>query len=69
MVVVHYGYYLRADKIPQSTRLSIGLPTCTHFSSNHLVQILYLFVHPPFFGIFGNLYTSINLYSYNNYFI
>ena len=35
-------------QIGTCTELSIGLPTFTHFSSNHFVQILYLFVHPHF---------------------
>ena len=29
------------------TKLSIGLSTCTRFSSNHFVQIFYLLVLPP----------------------
>ena len=49
IVAVHYGSYQRANKYLYtvvnwpSTRL-----TCTHFSSNHFIQILYLFVHPHF---------------------
>ena len=33
------------------------------FSSNPFKQILYLFVHPPFLRIFGNLRPLINSYS------
>ena len=37
----------------------IGFQLALHFSSNHFVQILYLFVHPLFPGIFGNLHTLV----------
>ena len=45
------------------TKLSIGLLTCTRFSSNHFVQILYLFVHPPFLRIFtySNQFVQLKL--------
>ena len=49
------------------TQLSIGLltcSTCTRFSSNQFVPILYLFLHPPpFLRIFSNLCPLINSYS------
>ena len=49
IVAVHYGSYLRADKYLHKV---VDWPfDMNAFSSNHFVQILYLFVHPLLFRL------------------
>ena len=60
--MVHWGITVLCtmaatwEPIHTCTKLLISLSTCTRFSSNHFVQILYLFVHPLFLRIYSVIY-------------
>ena len=54
IVAVHYGSYLRADQYLY--KIIDRPPTCMYLSSNHFVQILYLYTPPPRFLEYSVVY-------------
>ena len=55
-VAVHYGSYRRANKYLYTVvDQPFDMFDLHAFPSNQFIPILYLFVHPPFLRIFGNL--------------